>query len=96
VSGLVTTGDAASASTFTIHFISNTGASNAFATAAQLTICRRLGTVLGFATGANQGWTGDGATPRTLAGATAPFKKGVARVELYALQANFEVIPRTP
>jgi hypothetical protein len=91
-------------SAFSIGFLGDQAAYWAalIATSAQYTVSRRLGTILGFATNTDLNFTGDGASSgagaavEMLTAATAPFKKGVARVELYGLQANFEVIPRTP
>ncbi len=63
-------------------------------TAAQAAACRRLFAILGFDVAGNLS-AGPGVSP-TIAGSTAPFKKGAAHYELSGLQINMDVISRTP
>jgi len=80
----------------TINFTDNTLTANAFATAAQLLVSRRLGAILGLDTSATQNFAGDGSgSPAVLFdGVVAPFQNGVAMWEMYGLQANMDIIPR--
>jgi hypothetical protein len=85
-------------SNFVINFDANTNVVNAYATAAQLTACRRLlGGIYGFETTLTVVQTGDGtAAPAVSASGTAQFKKGISDWEIYGIAANMEVLPRTP
>lgn len=64
-------------------------------TAAQALACRRLFGILGFDVSGNALNAGPGVNP-TIAGSTAPFKKGISDWEIYGVAANMEVLPRTP
>lgn len=64
-------------------------------TTAQALACRRLFGMLGFDNTGNTLNAGPGLSP-SVAGDTAPFKKGAADWEIYGIAANMEVLPRTP
>lgn len=64
-------------------------------TAAQLAACLKLANILGFDTAPVTAISDRGLSP-LLIGTYAPFKKGVSRLEMHSMQANFDVIPRTP
>jgi len=64
-------------------------------TTAQALACRRLFGILGFDNNPSALNAGPSMNP-TVAGDTAPFKKGVADWEIYGIAVNMEVLPRTP